>query len=256
MARRRIVTEEEVERAAPTRVIKDVPELDIDMGVITPVDRIRWGPILAGVVTALSTLVILSLLGLAIGLTVYDASDPASNFGLGAGLWGIISAVLAFIIGGAIAGYTAAVPTQGDGMLNGAMVWLVTIPLMVYLLGAGIGSLLSAAGNLVETGVSATAPLVTEAGVEETLGLDAAAVQATAEAAGTELTVPEAQATADAFVDEVAPEPQQIEEAAETAAPSVWGTLLALLLGLAAAALGGLFGARGTQPGAVRTVRT
>ena len=253
MAKRQVVTErEEVRRAGTTPVIRDVPELDIDMGVVTPVDRIRWGPILAGVVTALSSLVILNLLGLAIGLSVYDAGDPASNFGIGAGIWGAVSAIIAFILGGAVAGYAAATGRQGDGMLNGAMVWLVTIPLIVYLLSSGVGSLLSTAGGLVETGASVAAPIVAETGAEIAPDLDAAAVQATAEAAGAALTGPEAQATVDAMVEQAAPEPQQVEEAAETAAPAVWGTLLALLLGLAAAALGGLLGARDRSPVAVQ----
>ena len=61
-------------------------------------DRVRWGPIIAGLATALTTLLMLSLLGLAIGLTVVNAGDAAAQGGAPDGLgrnsaiWGAISA--------------------------------------------------------------------------------------------------------------------------------------------------------------------
>ncbi len=55
-------------------------------------DRVRWGPIWAGLFTALTTLIILSLLGVAIGLTAVDPraaaqGNPPQGIGIGAAIW-------------------------------------------------------------------------------------------------------------------------------------------------------------------------
>ena len=44
-------------------------------------DRVRWGPIWAGLLTALTSLLLLSLLGAAIGLSALDAGAAAARGG-------------------------------------------------------------------------------------------------------------------------------------------------------------------------------
>ena len=61
-----------------------------------PTDLIRWGPILGGLFAALATLITLGVLGLAVGLSAYNANDPLGGFGIGAGVWGAITALIAF----------------------------------------------------------------------------------------------------------------------------------------------------------------
>lgn len=200
--------------------------------VVTPVDRVRWGPILAGLFASLTTLVVLGVLGLAIGLSSYDAGDPLRTFGLGAGIWSAISTILAFLVGGWLAARTAATPGHSNGVLNGAMVWVVAIPLMVYLLSSGLGALLNTAGNVAATGAAAIAPAAAEVAADAS----APAAEATAQDAGAA-----AQATVAALGEQA---PQAMENASETASSAAWSTLIALLLGLGAAALGGRLGAR------------
>jgi hypothetical protein len=134
------------------------PQYDVDMAVVTPTDRVRWGPIVAGLFAALSTLAVLSVLGLAIGASAFDPGDRASSFGIGAGIWGAISALLAFGVGGWTAARTAAVGGRANGLLNGTMVWVVAIPLLLYLLSSGIGSLLGTAGQAAATAAQVAAP--------------------------------------------------------------------------------------------------
>src|SRR5688500_14685733 len=107
---------------------------------VTPTDRVRWGPIIAGLFTALSVLALLGTLGLAIGFSSYDANDRLRNFGIGAGVWGAISALLAFFLGGMIDARTAAVAGRNNGALQGAMVWVVAIPLLIYAVSGLVGS--------------------------------------------------------------------------------------------------------------------
>jgi ABC-type multidrug transport system fused ATPase/permease subunit len=118
------------------------------VSVAAPVDRVRWSSVLAGLFTTLATLIVLAVLGIAIGLSTFDAQN-LDNFGIGAGIYGAVSAIIAFLFGGFISARTAAVAGSGNGILNGAMVWLVTIPLIVNLLGSGIGTLLGTATDLV-----------------------------------------------------------------------------------------------------------
>jgi len=179
-------------------------------------DRVRWGAILAGLVTALSTLVVLSVLGLAIGLTTYETGDRLSNFGMGAGIWGAISTIVAFVLGGWVAARSAGVGGRSNALLNGAMVWAVAIPLIMYLLGSGVGSMLNMATDA--AAASTTAIVNNASPADVNAATDAAQAQA-------------------AQVD-----PATVNDVAQNAGQAAWGTLVALLLGLVAAVGGGLLG--------------
>ncbi|HZQ37804.1 MAG TPA: hypothetical protein VFD32_17885, partial [Dehalococcoidia bacterium] len=107
-------------------------------------DRIRWGPIIAGLATTITTLVVLTLLGLAFGLSVYNSG---SDVGTGAKIWSAVSAVLAFLAGGYVAGETAAINSDGNALLNGFLVGASALVLILWLAIAGIGNLMGAIGG-------------------------------------------------------------------------------------------------------------
>lgn len=224
-------------------------QLDINTAVVTPTDRVRWGPIIAGLFVALSTLALLSVLGIAVAGTAWDPGDRARTFGIGAGVWGGVSMLIAFAIGGWIAARSAAVRGRNNGLLNGAMVWAVAIPLMLYMLA---GTAMRTADTAVRTATDAASASV-QAGAQ--VVSDDEAMQASAsdraEQAG--------QRVQGALVDarQAASDPQTQEQVAETTARTAWGTLVSLLLALGAAALGGYLGARRTSdhsvPGAAAT---
>ena len=220
-------TPEPVYNRTPVRTY-DTPDVDVENVVETPLDRVRWGPIIAGLVTALSTLTLLSLLGLALGASTFDPGDRARSFGIGAGLWGGLSALLAFLVGGWVAARTAAVRGERNGMINGAMVWALAVPLLLYLLGSGISALI---GTAATTGAQAAGAIAGQAADQVA---NNPALQATAQAG-----VAGFQDTARDLAS-----PQNVAGAASTTARAAWGTLGSLLLGLGAATLGGLLGAR------------
>lgn len=199
-----------------------------------PKDLIRWGPVIGGLFAALASLIALSILGLAIGADTLDANNLSSAFGIGATIWGAVSALLAFLIGGWIAGKSAAFSGRTSGIMNGAMVWFLAIPLLVYLLVGGIGALtstaLGAAGTAVESGAAAVG------GAAENPATQATAQAGAADAAGA------VQATAQAAVDNVTP--TDVNNVANSVADGAWRTLLSLGLTAAAAILGGWLGAR------------
>src|SRR5215216_1006055 len=88
-----------VETSARPRAAREV-YYDVDAtNVVTPVDRVRWASVLAGVFTVFATLAVLAVLGIALGLSTFDADNPR-NFGIGAGIYGLVSALIAFLLGG------------------------------------------------------------------------------------------------------------------------------------------------------------
>jgi len=185
-------------------------------------DRVRWGPIVAGLSTALTSLLMLSLLGLAFGLTVVNAGDAtaqgAAPEGLGrnSAIWGAVSALIAFFLGGLVAGRSAAVFNRGWGALNGALVFLVAVPVILWLASMGLGTLLGSLGNFAGS-----------------LNADPGAAQQAAQGAADQAR----QATQNV-------QPIDAARAAETARNGAWGTLLGMVLGLGASALGGMLGTR------------
>ena len=204
------------------------PTVSATMAV--PRDRVRWGPIIAGLFAALCTLVVLSVLGIAVGASTYDPGDPARTFGIGAGIWAGISALIAFFVGGWLAARSAAVRGHGNGTLNGAMVWITAIPVMLFLLGGGLWSATTTAAQ--------SATDLTQGGINIDLGNDA---QTASAQVSPDTTAAETQQQSQ---QQPAVSPRQQERAADVTARSAWGVLVSMVLGLAAAAVGGYVGAR------------
>lgn len=231
------------------------------MSLNAPLDRVRWASVLAGLFTALVSIIVLTVLGVAIGLSTVDANN-LNNLGLGAGIYGAVAAIISFALGGYMAARTAAVTGRGNGSLNGFMVWVVAIPLIVNLLGAGVGSLLGTATNVAasaaNTAAQVAAPIVATAAQAT---LQSPAGTAVNSASGVQATtVPGTQATVAPGVQGVATQvsnavdqaqtqlqnvtPQDVQNAARNASGTAWGVLAALILSGLAAALGGLVGWR------------
>jgi hypothetical protein len=125
--------------------------VEVDHEGAQPRDQSRWGPIWAGVVTTLATLVVLSVLGAAIGMSVAetDADGALDEAAIG---WGIFMALAAFFLGGYAAGKSAAVEGAMGSAFNGALVWAVTLVLTLLLVALGAGAALGLFGTFGMTG--------------------------------------------------------------------------------------------------------
>jgi hypothetical protein len=127
-----------------------------------PVRRVSWGAVFAGVVLALALQVLLSMLGTGIGMSTVDpmvdgASPSASSFGIGAGIWWLISSLLALFAGGWVAGRLSGMLRPAEGSLHGLLTWALAVLATIYLLTTTVSSLVSGAGSILGTAVSATA---------------------------------------------------------------------------------------------------
>lgn len=119
--------------------------------------RIYWSAVFAGVLVAIVTQMLLTLLGLGIGLSTIDPvteQNPTAGLGTGSAIWYIVSSLLSLFLGGWIAGRLASAPRLFDGIIHGVLTWSLVTLLTIYFLTTTIGGLIGGAGRLVGSLVS------------------------------------------------------------------------------------------------------
>ncbi len=165
-------------------------------------DGVRWGPIWAGLLTALTTFLLLELLFFWLGWLTLDPgeADQQDSRGLVTG----ILALVAFFLGGVIAGATAIWKGLFSGLLHGFMVWALGVVAFIALTFFGGSALLGSFGDLTNQ-----------------LGVGPQQVQSATNVSEAE-------------------EDKVVGAARDVAAPAFWG----LFLPLSAAMLGGLIGSK------------
>ncbi|MGY2129354.1 permease [Blastococcus sp. SYSU DS0617] len=159
-------------------------------------DRVRWGPVWAGLIVAVPTFLLLQLATLALE---WWEVGPGGGAGNNADWFSAINGLIALFLGGLTAGASAVWRGFSDGLLHGILVWALSVVSILFLTLFGGGALLGSLAGVVND--------VT--GIEQADLPDVAASQAT-------------------------------EVATDAAAWAVLG----LGLGITAAALGGILGAK------------
>lgn len=136
-------------------------------------DRVRWGPILAGLVVAISAQLVLSGIGAAIGLTgLANSGAPRSDAlgtGTAVGIWSIVSLLISLFLGGWITARACGPMTRSTALLNGAILWATTLAISAWLLSSGVsgafGIVASNAGEIVSQAQQGTTPVPTDPNV-------------------------------------------------------------------------------------------
>lgn len=116
--------------------------------VLPPRDGVRWGPVWAGLLTSFATLLVLSVLGILIGVA---AADPSADQESASIIGAVVSAViglLAFGVGGYVAGNAAGVTSRGWAAFNGFLVWALGLFVILALTVFGLGQLFGAAAQV------------------------------------------------------------------------------------------------------------
>jgi hypothetical protein len=128
------------------------------------INQVSWGAVLAGVVVALVTQLILNMIGIGIGVATLDVTGgdnpSASSFSIGAGTWWTVSGILAALAGGYAAGRLAGKPTQSTASWHGLTSWALTTLVIFYLLTTTVGGILGGAYHTVASAVSGVARTV------------------------------------------------------------------------------------------------
>lgn len=188
-----------------------------DPAVMSPVvdyhDRVRWGPILAGIVIAIGTQLVLSALGIAVGGSIGAGGPPgtdAGEIGLGIGIWSIISLLISLFVGSWVMASTCGPMNKKTAMLNGAILWATTLAVSSWLLASGVSGMFGVI------------------------------------AANTGQIIEQAQQPGGLQVPQTAPNitPEQAEAISRNAARAGWSFLFGALLGLIASLIGATVGAR------------
>ena len=111
-------------------------------------DRVRWGPIWAGLLMAIATFVVLTTIAVGIGAHTVRSGADTSDAGIASAIVTAVLGLIAFFVGGFIASRSAAVVGRGFGALNGLLVWALGLGLILALAALGLGSLFGASGDL------------------------------------------------------------------------------------------------------------
>ncbi len=196
-------------------------------------DQVRWGPIVAGLVVALSTQLVLSALGAAIGLSSIGGSEAprseAPGVGINIGIWAIISLLVSLFVGGWIVARTSGRISRNITLLNGAILWASMLTLSAWLLSSGVtgafGVAAANAGSLINQ-----APQV----------IPGTAAPGNVPGTTTPQTIPSTVPSITA---------QQTRDLAGNAAKVSWSFVLGSLFGLGAALIGSVAGFRHPKVG-------
>ncbi len=137
--------------------MKDVNHLNSYNAV--PRKGVSWRAIFAGVVTILATMLLLNLIGLAIGfgsIEPTEESNPLSGLGTGTLVWWIISCLIALFLGGYVAGRVGVSFSNKSGIIQGIMTWALYTFISAWLVTSAVGSIVSGVGNAVGSVISTT----------------------------------------------------------------------------------------------------
>ena len=136
-----------------------VTNQDRPYGRVDFMKRISWSAVFAGVLVAIVTQMLLTLLGLGVGLGTIDPveeQNPTAGLGTGSAIWYVVSSLLSLFTGGWVAGRLASAPRLFDGVIHGVLTWCLVTLLTIYFLTTTIGSIIGGAGRLVG-GIARTA---------------------------------------------------------------------------------------------------
>jgi hypothetical protein len=117
--------------------------------------RLSWTAIFGGLVASTGVWILLYTLGLALGLSSLDFDQPnlLRAFGIGGGVWIVLSSFLSMLAGGIVTARAAGYLGRGNGALHGLVLWGSSGILSLMLLGSMFGSM---ASGLARTGSDMT----------------------------------------------------------------------------------------------------
>jgi hypothetical protein len=124
---------------------------------------VYWSAVWVGALSAIAVALVIGLIGIAVGASHLGprAGLRSTDFGLGALVFSVFGAFLAFVVGGWVAAKIAALRRAETAMLHGAIVWAVTVPILLVLAALGAGGYFGAwygglAGTPAWVGAAAT----------------------------------------------------------------------------------------------------
>jgi hypothetical protein len=120
------------------------------------VNQVSWPAVFAGIALSLVTHLLLTMVGAGIGLISLDPAqtdaEGVATFSIVAGVWWVVSGIIAAFIGGYTAGRLSGRPKESTAAWHGLATWAGTTLLIFFLLTTAVaglvGGVLNAAGTL------------------------------------------------------------------------------------------------------------
>jgi hypothetical protein len=129
--------------------------------------KVSWGGIFGGVLVAVGLLLLLTALGVAVGISAAQPGETqASTLGTGAGIWAGLSLLVALFVGGMVSTRIGAIYDGTTGFFEGALVWVVSILLMLYFASTGVSMLAGGAFQMIGGAAQAMGSVVQGQGIE------------------------------------------------------------------------------------------
>lgn len=110
--------------------------------------RVRWGPLAAALVVSLAAQILLTVFGLAVGLSSFDVRAEGQGVSIGTGVWTGISLLVSIGIGGFLAARLSSISLRSDGIYNGIVLWGVTWLMFAWLATSAMAALLGGVFNV------------------------------------------------------------------------------------------------------------
>ena len=111
--------------ALPEERMRIAP-VDRTMGGVQalPGARVSWGGVWSGLLIALGALLLLTMLGLAVGISAIDVGpgqSPGRGLGVGAAVWSGLSLLISLFLGGLVAARMGLIAERGSAVVQGAL---------------------------------------------------------------------------------------------------------------------------------------
>lgn len=167
--------------------VMDVQTIETQRSARRPLfSAIRWGAVIAGVVSGTSSYLLLTLLGLAVGLTAVDptAAEPVGRVPLATGIWTGVSMLVGAFIGGYVSGHMSGLSRASDGMLHGFVSWGATTLLYGILATSAAGAILGGTFKALSSSVQGAAQVAEKSGANPQSALDQLAARITGSGGG------------------------------------------------------------------------
>jgi hypothetical protein len=210
-----------------------------------PLSPISWAAIFASLAVGISVMLLLTLTGVAVGLTTVDGGESARAITIGAAAWQTISMLIAAIVGGYVAARLSGLRRMADGILHGAVSWGATTVLYAALATTAIGTL--TAGMF---GLLAPPQAERTAATSAAASGDRDQMQRTLEGMGISSEQSRSiieRLSAPAAATGSASDRQQAEQAADAAGTATGWLTATVLLSLILSMFGGSLGAKGAR---------
>lgn len=227
------MTSVEMTRAGVTDARRD------DLTVLPAVlRRTVWGAIFIGAITAIGVQVILTVLGVAIGVSSVDQADSAATVGVAASIWWLVTGIISLLAGGTVLGRTAGIQRSVDVLLHAFAMWATTAVAGIFLVWATASVAVTAGSNAAASvawnpGYIAQHRGSLASGVEGPLG----DVIQGGDRAGTTRAA-EANDGRNAGALREQPTAGEVEEARKATRTASWWVLIGLVMGIGAALCG------------------